>query len=113
MHDAIKQDSEADREEKRKMMEMLQRFEEGADFSLEEDDAGLADALDGVDLGEFDLAPPCSVSRSLHESSSSTSEANDQMLSTRMSSSTSFRRHTEMPSSLLSGTRTLQPPRSC
>lgn len=51
VHEAIAADPEADREEKRKMMEMLQRFEEGEDFSLEEDDGSLADALDGVDLG--------------------------------------------------------------
>ena len=61
VHDAIAQDSEADREEKRKMMEMLQRFEEGADISLDEDDGGLAEALDGVDLGMY---PPLSSATS-------------------------------------------------
>lgn len=38
------------------MMEMLQRFEEGADISLDEDDGGLAEALDGVDLGTSSLS---------------------------------------------------------
>lgn len=58
--DQIALDPEAEAAEKRKMMDMLRRFEEahadGEDLTALEDEEedGLAEALEGVDLGRWE-----------------------------------------------------------